>query len=227
MAGSVTGMGVYSGLTVETTLDPAAQPFLHDHQIESVTVLPGVMGAEAFAEVARLAAPDLHVAGVERMDFLAPLKFYRDEPRTVTPARVIRPDGDDLVADCALVGQPATQGRRRTAVDDALHRQRPAHRAGSAGPRPMTPPSLKAPSRSATRTSTACSRTAPPTRCSTGHGAATATLSACSPRTLPPTTCRPAIRLRPSRDWSSCASRRSACGISVRPASWRCPATPT
>ena len=44
MAASVTGMGVYSGLTVETRLDPAAQPFLHDHQIESTTVLPGVMG---------------------------------------------------------------------------------------------------------------------------------------------------------------------------------------
>ena len=52
-------MGVYSGLTVETTLDPAEQPFLYDHQIESFTVLPGVMGVEAFAAVARLAAPDL------------------------------------------------------------------------------------------------------------------------------------------------------------------------
>ena len=102
MAGSVTGMGVYSGLTVETALDPATQPFLHDHQIESVTVLPGVMSAEAFAEVAGLAAPDLHVAGVEQMAFLAPLKFYRDEPRTVTLRAVIRRDGTDLVADCTL-----------------------------------------------------------------------------------------------------------------------------
>jgi NAD(P)-dependent dehydrogenase (short-subunit alcohol dehydrogenase family) len=103
MAGSVTGMGVYGGLTVETALDPAAQPFLHDHQIEAMTVLPGVMAAEALAEVARLAAPDLHVAGVERIDFLAPLKFYRDEPRTVTLRAVIRPDGADLLADCTMV----------------------------------------------------------------------------------------------------------------------------
>ncbi len=102
MAGSVTGMGVYSGLTVETTLDPAAQPFLHDHKIESITVLPGVMGAEAFAAVASLAAPDLHVAGIERLDFKAPVKFYRDEPRTVTVRAVVRRDGADLVADCAL-----------------------------------------------------------------------------------------------------------------------------
>ncbi|MGD0373589.1 MAG: SDR family oxidoreductase, partial [Streptosporangiaceae bacterium] len=102
MVGSVTGMGVYSGLTVETTLDPLAQPFLHDHQIESFTVLPGVMGAEAFAAVASLAAPDLHVAGIERMEFLAPVKFYRDQPRTLTVRAVIRRDGADLVADCEL-----------------------------------------------------------------------------------------------------------------------------
>ncbi|HXP21783.1 MAG TPA: SDR family oxidoreductase, partial [Streptosporangiaceae bacterium] len=110
MAGSVTGMGVYSGLTVQTTLDPAAQPFLHDHQIESITVLPGVMGAEAFAEVASLAAPDLHVAGVERMEFMAPVKFYRDDPRTLTIRAVIRRDGDDLVADCAMAGSRLLKG---------------------------------------------------------------------------------------------------------------------
>ncbi len=110
MAGSVTGMGVYSGLTVQTTLDPAAQPFLHDHQIEAMTVLPGVMGAEAFAEVARIAAADLHVAGVERMDFLMPLKFYRDEPRTVTLRAVVRRDGADLVADCAMLGSRKLKG---------------------------------------------------------------------------------------------------------------------
>ena len=110
MAGSVTGMGVYSGLTVQTTLDPAAQPFLHDHQIESMTVLPGVMGAEAFAEIARIAAPDLHVAGVERMDFLVPLKFYRDEPRAVTLRAVIRLDGTDLVADCSMTASRKLKG---------------------------------------------------------------------------------------------------------------------
>jgi acyl carrier protein len=110
MAGSVTGMGVYSGLTVQTTLDPAAQPFLHDHRIESFTVLPGVMGAEAFAAAAALAVPDLHIAGVERMEFLAPVKFYRDEPRTVTVQAVIRRDGADLVADCTLACSRMVQG---------------------------------------------------------------------------------------------------------------------
>ena len=81
MIGHVVGMGVYSGLQVETTLDPTAQPFLDHHRIDGVPVLPGVMGMEAFAELARLPFPDRHVVAVEDVDFLRPLKFYRDEPR--------------------------------------------------------------------------------------------------------------------------------------------------
>ncbi|MGC2324679.1 MAG: SDR family NAD(P)-dependent oxidoreductase, partial [Terriglobales bacterium] len=34
MLGKVAGLGVHSGLTIETTLDPKVQPFLHDHQID-------------------------------------------------------------------------------------------------------------------------------------------------------------------------------------------------
>ena len=52
MVGKITGLGIYSGLTMETTLDPKAQPFLYDHQIDGIPVLPGVMGIEAFAEAA-------------------------------------------------------------------------------------------------------------------------------------------------------------------------------
>jgi hypothetical protein len=110
MIGSVTGMGVYSGLTVQTTLDPAAQPFLHDHRIDSIPVLPGVMGVAAFAALAQLAAPDLHVAGVEQMEFRAPVKFYRDEPRTLTLRAVIRRAGTGLIADCELSGSRARRG---------------------------------------------------------------------------------------------------------------------
>ena len=102
MIGKVTGMGLYSGLTAETTLDPKVQPFLYDHRIDGTPYLPGVMGIESFAAIARLAAPDLHVAGVEQMEFLAPVKFYRDEPRTLNLRAVIRPAGDGLVAECTL-----------------------------------------------------------------------------------------------------------------------------
>jgi NAD(P)-dependent dehydrogenase (short-subunit alcohol dehydrogenase family) len=111
MLGTVTGMGIYSGLTVETTLDPAAQPFLDDHRIGSIAVLPGVMGIEAFAELASLAGPGLRVAGIEQMEFLAPVKFYHDEPRTLTLAAIIRPDGGGgMVADCTLTAHRLLPG---------------------------------------------------------------------------------------------------------------------
>ena len=57
MVGKITGMGVHSGLTMETTLDPTAQPFLYDHRIDGTPVLPGVMGIEAFAEAALCVHP--------------------------------------------------------------------------------------------------------------------------------------------------------------------------
>jgi NAD(P)-dependent dehydrogenase (short-subunit alcohol dehydrogenase family)/acyl carrier protein len=104
MVGEVVGLGLDRGLVVETTLDPSEQPFLDDHRIEGTAVLPGVMGIEAFAEVARLLAPDRTVAAVEDVSFLAPFKFYRDEARTLTISARLRKDGDDLVADCRLEG---------------------------------------------------------------------------------------------------------------------------
>ncbi len=105
MIGTVTSMGVRRGLTVETVLDPAVQAFLHDHQIEGTPVLPGVMGMEAFAEVAQWMLPGWQVAAIEDVNFLAPFKFYRKEPRTVTIEAVFRPEGDEIIADCRLTGQ--------------------------------------------------------------------------------------------------------------------------
>jgi len=48
--------------------------------------------------------PGWHVESVDDVNFLAPFKFYRNEPRTATISAVIRPQGDALVADCRLVG---------------------------------------------------------------------------------------------------------------------------
>ena len=103
-------MSVHDGVVVETTLDPTMQPFLNDHRIDGIPVLPGVMGMEAFAETARLVAPDHHVIAVEDVTFAAPLKFYRDQPRTLTIQSVVRPIGDDLVADCRLVAERILPG---------------------------------------------------------------------------------------------------------------------
>ena len=107
MLGKIAGMTLYGGLTVETTLDPAIQPFLHDHQIEGKPVLPGVMGIEAFAEAALCVLPGWRVEAIEEVNFLAPFKFYRGEPRTVTVEAVFRPSGAGIVAECRLNGSRA------------------------------------------------------------------------------------------------------------------------
>ena len=104
MIGKIAGTGLYNPLTIETTLDPKIQPFLHDHQIDGTPVLPGVMGIEAFAEAALRMLPGWHVAEIEDVNFLAPFKFYRNEPRTLTVEALIHPHRDGVVADCRLIG---------------------------------------------------------------------------------------------------------------------------
>jgi NAD(P)-dependent dehydrogenase (short-subunit alcohol dehydrogenase family) len=110
LVGDVAEANLHDGLVVRTTLDPTAQPFLDDHRIDGTPVLPGVMGMEAFAEVARLLVPDWHVVAVEDVDFRTPVKFYRDEPRTVAVTARIRPEGEDLVADCRLEAERLLPG---------------------------------------------------------------------------------------------------------------------
>jgi NAD(P)-dependent dehydrogenase (short-subunit alcohol dehydrogenase family) len=107
MAGQASG-SVHRGIVVRTTLDPREQPFLDHHRIDGTPVLPGVMGMEAFAEAADLIAPaGYRVAAVEDVGFHAPVKFYRDEPRTLTVDALAHPDphSDDLLVDCALTAE--------------------------------------------------------------------------------------------------------------------------
>ena len=93
MVGRVKAARLYGGLAVETTLDPREQPFLFDHQIDGVPVLPGVMGTEAFAEVASVLCPGFHVAAIEDESFLLPFKFYRNQPATLHLRAVASPGG--------------------------------------------------------------------------------------------------------------------------------------
>jgi hypothetical protein len=51
--------------------------------------------------------PGWRVEAIEDIDFLAPFKFYRGEPRTVTVEAVFRPQGDRVVAECRLLGSRA------------------------------------------------------------------------------------------------------------------------
>ena len=105
MVGDIVTMGVWHPLTVRTVLDPTEQGFLDHHRIDGTAVLPGVMGVEAFAEVAQVATPGWRVEAVEDVAFLAPFKFYRDQPRQMTVEATFLPgDGDEVVADCRLLG---------------------------------------------------------------------------------------------------------------------------
>jgi malonyl CoA-acyl carrier protein transacylase len=97
MVKKVTGASLYGGLTVETRLDPEEQPFLHDHQIEGVPVLPGVMGLETFAELASLLSPDRIVTGLREVEFLSPFKFHRMKPATLHLSAAGRPGPDGAV----------------------------------------------------------------------------------------------------------------------------------
>jgi NAD(P)-dependent dehydrogenase (short-subunit alcohol dehydrogenase family)/acyl carrier protein len=107
----VVDMGIAGGLRAEAVLDPATQPFLDHHRIDGVPVLPGVMGIEAFVELARLPLPHLAVRAVEEVSFTAPFKLYRDEPRTALLEARFEPDGDDVLARCRLVGERRLAGR--------------------------------------------------------------------------------------------------------------------
>jgi hypothetical protein len=102
MIGVVKAAKLYGGLEIETTLDPNAQPFLFDHRLEGLPLLPGAMGTEAFAQVASLVAPGYTIAAIEREKFESPFKFYRMQPRTLYLSAVVTPDGDDLVAHTTL-----------------------------------------------------------------------------------------------------------------------------
>jgi hypothetical protein len=69
------------------------------------------MGIEAFAEAATLLFPGLRVKAVEGMEFLAPFKLYRDEPRTITVQALFRAEGDEVVAFCRLLGYRTLPGQ--------------------------------------------------------------------------------------------------------------------
>ena len=111
MIGRLAGMSAAGVLTIETTLNPVKQPFLRDHQIEGKPVLPGVMGIEGFAEAALCLLPGWRVAAVEEVNFRAPFKFYRGEPRALTIQAVFRPCGGGMVAECQLNGSRSLPGQ--------------------------------------------------------------------------------------------------------------------
>ncbi len=111
MLGKTAKIDLDGRLTVEPSLDPAVQPFLFDHVIEGTPVLPGVMGMEAFAEAALALAPGWRIEALEGVDFLAPFKFYRGEPRQLTVEAQLQMHGAVAVAQCRLSGRRILPGQ--------------------------------------------------------------------------------------------------------------------
>jgi acyl transferase domain-containing protein/acyl carrier protein/phosphopantetheinyl transferase len=57
-----------------------ADPWLEDHSIEGTPVLPGVIGVELMAAVARFARPGTFFMGARDVAFSAPVKLHKGEP---------------------------------------------------------------------------------------------------------------------------------------------------
>jgi malonyl CoA-acyl carrier protein transacylase len=116
MVQEVTEMGLYTGLITKASFDPKEQGFLFDHEINGTPVLPGVMGVEAMVEAAKLLFPNLHLKSVEDVDFLAPFKFYRSEPRDVMVKVFFSLHDDDIVANCELFGSRKLHGQEKPEI---------------------------------------------------------------------------------------------------------------
>lgn len=105
MLSRVSGFDLQSGVQLEAELNPNEQPFLRDHALNGIPLLPGVMGIEGFSVAAKHVASVLgaekagfEVDRLEDIQFLAPFKFYRNESRRITwKAQVVR-EQEGLVA---------------------------------------------------------------------------------------------------------------------------------
>jgi hypothetical protein len=102
-------LDLVKGISLEAELDPQTEPFLKDHAMNGIPVLPGVMGIEGFSVAATHVVSVLgsskagfQVTKMEDVRFLAPFKFYRNEPRRITwHAQVVKETGG-LVAHITL-----------------------------------------------------------------------------------------------------------------------------
>ncbi len=125
MLSQVTDFDLQGGLVFEAELDPKEQPFLHDHAVNNVPVLPGVMGIEGFSVAAKhigsaLASSkgNLEVTKLEDIQFLAAFKFYRNQPRRITWKALALHEAGRLVVHVTLESARALKTK---AVERTLH----------------------------------------------------------------------------------------------------------
>ncbi len=91
----------YEGDTVivRRSMSQASEPWMADHAIDGVWVLPGVIGLELMVAAALLACPHGQYLGAEQVRFTAPLKLHREEPVEVEIRATPTADG---AVQCSL-----------------------------------------------------------------------------------------------------------------------------
>jgi acyl transferase domain-containing protein/NAD(P)-dependent dehydrogenase (short-subunit alcohol dehydrogenase family) len=116
------------GLVATRTFDLTTDPFVLQHQLDSVPIMPGTFGFEMLGEAAALFRPDLAVLRAEDLRIDTPLKFFnapqgserlRSKPVHVTlTAKVLSRKGDEVTlyvesaSDLALGGRSDQTQRR-------------------------------------------------------------------------------------------------------------------
>ncbi|HSP79010.1 MAG TPA: SDR family NAD(P)-dependent oxidoreductase, partial [Myxococcaceae bacterium] len=115
------------GLVATRTFDLTTDPFVLQHQLHSVPIMPGTFGFEMLGEAAALFRPDLTILRAESLRIDTPLKFFKapligdqakGKPIHVTlTVRVLREQGDEVTlyvescSDLALGRSDQTQRR--------------------------------------------------------------------------------------------------------------------
>ena len=114
----VTGLSLSQGMVLEADLNPSYEPYLRDHALNGIPILPGVMGVEGLSTAAQLVSSifaseksGFQVIRVEDVHFYAAFKFYRGENRKLTwKANVVRTE-EGLVAAVELESTVKRYGR--------------------------------------------------------------------------------------------------------------------
>jgi NAD(P)-dependent dehydrogenase (short-subunit alcohol dehydrogenase family)/acyl carrier protein len=125
MFSHLVGCNKVNGIRLEATLNPDDLPYLRDHAINGVPVLPGVIGIQGFSTAAKHVASVLasgkkgfEVGRLEDIQFLAPFKFYDNKPRTIIWTALPLLEGEDLVVKVTLESDIRRVDGR---IDHTLH----------------------------------------------------------------------------------------------------------
>ncbi|MCX8025554.1 MAG: SDR family NAD(P)-dependent oxidoreductase, partial [Thermanaerothrix sp.] len=108
LPGVLTGYDRWEGARFEVELDPQQTPYLSDHALNGIPLLPAVMGLEGFAAAALRwlhltdEASAWRVKAFTDVQFMAPLKFYRSQPRRFVIKVNLYPVSEGFVAQVVL-----------------------------------------------------------------------------------------------------------------------------